>query len=94
MWKFDYSIYDILFTTYSTMKYYNKKKVGTKITKVNKTIFGISEFCILILFLIIPLLLFSVLNPFTVDNLVTGMLTKFYICFKQGNTQLNFYFIY
>ena len=35
-WNKCESIYDILFSTYSSMRYYNKKKVGIKISLTNK----------------------------------------------------------
>lgn len=60
--KFE-SVYDLLFITHCAMKVEKKRKIGEMIEKFEKILFGGCGFFIILLILILPLLLFSSLNP-------------------------------
>ena len=68
--KFE-SVYDLLFITHCTMKGERKRKVGEIVGKIEKYLIGGCGFFIILLILILPLLLFSTLNPTNTNNNVT-----------------------
>ena len=72
------------------MKYVNKRPVGTQITKIQKTFMGRSLFVGLLLIILVPLLIFSNLNPSNEFNNITGASISLFISFKEGNAIKNY----
>jgi hypothetical protein len=68
--KFE-AIYDLLFITHCNKKVEGKRKIGEVVGKFQKIIFGGLGFFILLIILLVPLILFSSLNPANVYNNVT-----------------------
>ena len=87
--KFE-SVYDTIYLTLCAMKYVNKRPVGTQITKIQKTFMGGSLFVGLLLIILVPLLIFSNLNPSNEFNNITGASISLYISFKEGNAIKNY----
>jgi hypothetical protein len=68
--KFE-AVYDILFITHCDMKVEGKRKIGEVVGNVQKVLLGGCGFFILLIILLLPLILFSSLNPANVLNNVT-----------------------
>ena len=73
--KFE-SIYDIIYCTYCEMNGKNQQLIGQKIGKILKISIGGTFSFVLIVILIIPLMLFSSLNPTNQLNNLTGARLK------------------
>ena len=88
------SIYDEIFRTYR-IKYPNEKKpVGKAVKKRYKiTMGGITSF-FLLSFLVLPLIIFSSLNPANEKNNITSAEMKVYLSFINNNRQEKNYLIF
>jgi len=64
-------------------------KVGKQIRNLDKLIWGVSTFIILIALLLGPILLFSTLNPTNIFNDVYGASVSLILCFQSGETSYN-----
>lgn len=90
--KFE-SVYDILFTTYCDMTAKGKRPVGTPVTTAKKGLMGGLLSTALILLLVLPLLLFSSLNPTNQNNNVTNGRIMMQFSFRlQGELYKNYTF--
>ena len=84
--KFE-NIYDDIFKTYRLKYKLNDTPIGQKIKKWVKILVGGLTSLILVLILIIPLILFSSLNPTSELNNVTSAEIKLYLCFGDNSNQ-------
>ena len=82
-WNKYESVYNMVYTTYCNMKYTNVSKVGQRIKKVVKTFMGGILSFILVLLLVLPILLFSSLNPTNQSNNVNSAKIKIELAFKD-----------
>ena len=82
--KFE-SVYDRMYLTYCEMTSKNNQMVGQKVNKANKIGIGFSLYFILILLLIIPIMLFSSLNPTNELNNLSGGTLKVDLSFLYIN---------
>ena len=82
--KFE-SVYDILFTTKCSMTSVNTKLVGIPVGKTKKSLMGGLLSFVLIAALIIPLLIFSGLNPTNQSNNIVNANLKFELSFIYDN---------
>ena len=82
-WNKYESVYNMVYTTYCNMKVKNKLKVGLRIKKYMKAAMGGVLSFILVLLLIIPILLFSSLNPTNQLNNVNSANIKIELGFKD-----------
>ena len=87
--KFE-SVYDTIYLTLCNMKFFKTKKVGLAITLFQKITLGATIWISLILLLILPLLIFSNLNPINELNNVTGAKTSLKISFIKDNVYSNY----
>jgi len=87
--KFE-SVYDTIYITMCNMKYFKTKPVGLKIKLIQKITLGATIWISLILLLILPLLIFSNLNPINELNNVTGAKTSLKISFIKDNVYSNY----
>lgn len=70
--KFE-DIYAELYLTKCKQLFYNAREKGIAIPKINKFCIGICGLFVLLLIMLLPLLIFSSLNPIVVPNPVKGM---------------------
>ena len=91
--KFE-STYDILFVTLCQMTAKNKQLVGQKVKVFFKIFMGGLLAFALIIILIIPLMLFSSLNPTNKLNNLTGAVLKIDLCFFYKNKYVQNYTLY
>ena len=87
--KFE-SVYDTIYITLCSMRYVNKRPVGTKINKFQKIFMGGSMFVGLLLVILVPLLIFSNLNPSNDFNNITGASISLYISIQEGEVFKNY----
>jgi hypothetical protein len=91
--KFE-NIYDAIFKTYRIRYPIEKKPIGKRVKKIYKlSIGGITSF-ILISFLVLPLILFSSLNPTNEQNNIKSAEMKVYLSFVNENKQEKNYLIF
>ena len=91
--KFE-GVYDTVYVTFCAMNAKNQQLVGQRIGKLNKIGMGGGLAFILILILIIPMILFSSLNPTNTLNNLTGAELKIDLCFFYKNKAVQNYTIY
>ena len=91
--KFE-SIYDTIFDTYCEKGDWDEKPVGKRISRKQKYTIGGSLALILILLLIVPLILFSSLNPTNKLNNLTGAKINVDLFFKYKNGAIKKYNIF
>ena len=82
-WNKYESVYNMVYTTYCNMRVKNISKVGVRIKKLMKAGMGGVLSFILVLLLIIPILLFSSLNPTNQLNNVNSANIKIELGFKD-----------
>ena len=82
-WNKYESVYDMVYTTYCNMKVKNISKVGQRVTKFWKASMGGILSFVLVLLLILPILLFSSLNPTNELNNVNSANIKIELGFKD-----------
>ena len=87
--KFE-SVYDTIYLTMCNMKNFKTKPVGLKINTLQKITLGATIWISLILLLILPLLIFSNLNPINEINNVNGGKTSLKISFIKDNIYSNY----
>ena len=91
--KFE-SVYDILYTTNCVMTGINAKVVGQQVGKISKIFMGGILSFGLIFILIIPLIIFSSLNPMNQNNNLTNADIKVDIGFMYKNSLMKNYTIF
>ena len=91
--KFE-SVYDILYTTNCAMTGINTKPIGLQVGKVLKIFMGGTLSFVLVIILIVPLLLFSSLNPMNQLNNLTNADIKVEIGFMHKNSLMKNYTIF
>ena len=87
--KFE-NIYDETFKTYRIKYPIEKKPIGKRIKNIFKLLIGGFTSFILILILVLPLILFSGLNPTNQINNVTSAQIKIYLSFLYNNQEKNY----
>lgn len=91
--KFE-NLYDIIFKTYRQKYRIEKRPIGKRITKIFKILTGGMISIILVLILIIPLFLYSSLNPTNEINNINSAQLKVYLSFIDINLQEKNYLIF
>ena len=91
--KFE-SVYDQVYITFCAMNAKNEQLVGQKISKIKKCGMGVLLAFVLIFILLIPLMLFSSLNPTNKINNITGAFLKIDLCFFYKNKAVQNYTLY
>ena len=91
--KFE-SSYDIIYVTFCQMTAKNLQLVGQKVKKFYKIFMGGLLAFVLIILLIVPLMLFSSLNPTNKLNNLTGAVLKIDLCFFYKNKFVQNYTLY
>ena len=91
--KFE-SIYDIIYCTYCEMNGKNQQLIGKKVKKYSKISFGGLFSFALVFILIIPLMLFSSLNPTNQLNNLTGATLKIDLGFFYKNKAIKSYTLF
>lgn len=86
--KFE-SVYDNLFMIQCYVRANENVPAGKKIRNLDKLIWGVSTFILLIALLLGPILLFSTLNPTNVLNDVYGASVSLILCFQSGESSYN-----
>ena len=87
--KFE-NLYDEIFKTYRLKYPIEKKRVGKKFKKIFKMLIGGLTSFILVLILVIPLILFSSLNPTNKLNNITSAQMKIYLSFHDDDQEKNY----
>ena len=87
--KFE-NIYDETFKTYRIKYPIEKRPIGKRIKNIFKLLIGGFTSFILILILVLPLILFSGLNPTNQINNVTSAQIKIYLSFLYNNQEKNY----
>ena len=87
--KFE-SVYDTIYLTMCSMKIYKTKPVGLEISLIKKISMGAIIWISLISLLILPLIIFSNLNPINESNNVTGAKSSLKISFVKNNIYSNY----
>ena len=87
--KFE-SVYDTIYLTMCSMKIYKTKPVGLEISIIKKITMGGIIWVSLISLLILPLIIFSNLNPINESNNVTGAKSSLKISFVKNNIYSNY----
>ena len=85
--KFE-NLYDNIFKTYRSKRLSYNKPIGKKVKKYIKIIIGGSISFILVLILIVPLILYSSLNPTNQLNNITSAQTKIFFSFIDNDKQI------
>ena len=93
-WNKYESTYDIIFVTFCQMTAKNVQLVGRKVKVFFKIFMGGLLAFALIIILIIPLMLFSSLNPTNKLNNLTGAVCKIDLCFFYKNKFVQNYTLY
>ena len=91
--KFE-NLYDIIFKTYRQKYRIEKRPIGKRITKIFKILTGGMISIILVLILILPLFLYSSLNPTNEINNINSAQLKVYLSFTDINLQEKNYLIF
>ncbi len=91
--KFE-SVYDVIYSTYCSMSAIKKKMVGQKVGKVLKGGMGGTLSFILVILLVVPLMLFSSLNPTNKENNLTGATLKVDLSFFYKNGAIKNYTLF
>ena len=91
--KFE-NLYDIIFKTYRQKYRIEKRPIGKRITKIFKILTGGMISIILVLIIIIPLFLYSSLNPTNEINNINSAQLKVYLSFIDINLQEKNYLIF
>ena len=91
--KFE-NLYDAIFKTYRQKYRIEKRPIGKRITKIFKILTGGMISIILVLILIIPLFLYSSLNPTNEINNINSAQLKIYLSFIDINLQEKNYLIF
>ena len=91
--KFE-NLYDLIFKTYRQKYRIEKRPIGKRITKIFKAFTGGIISLILVLILIIPLILYSSLNPTNEINNINSAQLKVYLSFIDINLQEKNYLIF
>ena len=93
-WSKYENVYDMVYTTYCNMKAKNVSKIGQKVGKVMKAgMGGLLSFGLVIL-LVLPILLFSSLNPTNELNNLNGASLKIDLSFKDSFGLIKNYTVY
>ena len=93
-WNKYESVYDVVYTTYCVMKAKNITKIGQKVGIVSKaSLGGVLSFALIIL-LVLPIFLFSSLNPNNKSNDLTGANIKIDLSFKDNMGLIKNYTLY
>ena len=93
-WSKYENVYDMVYTTYCNMKAKNTSKIGQKVGKVMKAGMGGLLSFTLILLLVLPILLFSSLNPTNELNNLNGATIKIDLSFKDSFGLIKNYTVY
>ena len=93
-WNKYESVYNMVYTTYCNMKVKNVSKVGQRIKKLVKAGMGGVLSFILVLLLVLPILLFSSLNPTNQLNNVNSANIKIELAFKDKEGLFRNYTLY
>ena len=88
------NLYDAIFKTYRKMFPVEKRPIGKRIKKIFKLLIGGIFSLILLLVLIIPLIMYSSLNPTNEINNITSAQMKIYLSFIDNNLQEKNYLIF
>ena len=88
--KFE-AIYDTIFDTYCEKNDWDEKPIGKRVNYKNKLGIGGTLSIILIMILIVPLILFSSLNPTNQLNNITGGELKIFLTFTYENGAIKNY---
>ena len=92
-WNQFENVYDTVYTTYCNMKGYNSSKVGEKIGFIKVIIGGLLSF-LLIIIILLPILLFSSLNPLNELNNIYGADIKLDLSIKDSSELIKNYNLY
>ena len=87
--KFE-NIYDEIFKTYRIKRPIEIKPIGQKIKTIFKMLIGGLTSLILVLILVLPLILFSSLNPTNEINNINSAQMKIYLSFIDDNQEKNY----
>ena len=84
-WNKYEAIYDAIFDTYCEKSDWDERPVGKRISRKEKLTIGASLATVLILILVVPLILFSSLNPTNILNNLTSAKIKVDLSFTYEN---------
>ena len=87
--KFE-NIYDEVFKTYRIKNPIENKPIGQRIRKIFKMLIGGLTSFILVLILVLPLILFSSLNPTNQKNNITSAQMKIYLLFNDNDQEKSY----